>query len=127
MSQVSGKRVVLFFYGGIGLMALIGMGLVIWLLSQPVTERDQRNLSVVLANAYQKHRFDTMTWPERPLDAATNFKSENPELVGRVEKAEKEWGMKIEVVDPEGSPSMTVTYEKPAHLEMKYMLKKSKR
>lgn len=127
MSSVSGKRVVFGFYGFIGLIALIGLVLVIWILRQPVVEREQRNLSFVLTNAYQKHRFDTMTWPQTPYDAAANFKTENPGLVDLVAKAEKEWGMKVKIEDPEGEPSMSITYEVPKHYEQKAMLKKSKR
>lgn len=125
--SVSGKRVVLGFYGGIGVLALIGMVVVIILLRQPPAERDQRNQSMVLTNAYQKHRFDTMTWPPTPYDAAANFKSENPDLVDRVAKAEKEWGMTVELTDPEGSPRMTIRFQKPQPSEHPFMLKKSKR
>lgn len=127
MSTISGKRIVIFFYGGIGVLALIGMVLVIWLLGIPVVERDQRNLSMVLTNAYQKHRFDTMAWPANTYDAAANFKSENPELVDRVANAEKEWGMTAVLEDPEGSPRLVVKFEEPQPLTLTYMLKKSKR
>lgn len=127
MSTISGKRLVFLFYGGIGVLALIGMVLVIWLLGMPVVERDQRNLSIVLTNAYQKHRFDTMAWPQTTYDAAANFKSENPELVDRVAKAEKEWGMTAQLEDPEGSPRLVVKFDKPQPLTLTYMLKKSKR
>lgn len=125
--SVSGRRVVLAFYGGIGVIALIGMGLVIWIVSSPIYERDQRNLSMVLANAYQKYRFDTKSWPDGTYDVTANFRTENPEMVDRVRKAEAEWGLVTEVVDPEGSPSLIVRYAKPKEVEFTYMLRKAKR
>jgi hypothetical protein len=125
--SISGKRVVFGFYGALGVLALIGGVIVLILRQQPPVERDQRNLSMVLTNAYQKHRFDTMLWPTSPYDAAANFKSENPNLVERVSKAEKEWGMTVELIDPEGSPTMKVRFKEPRLSEQTFMLKKAKR
>lgn len=126
--SISGKKVVIGFYGTMGLLALLGFGIVLLVRMQPVVQQDQRALARLIPNAYQKYRYDNNAWPRDAYDAALGFTSETPELPARVKKAEAEWGLKAEMVDPEGSaPEVRVTFQKPSPLEMKFSLYRSKK
>ncbi len=125
--SVSGKKVVIWFYGAMGVLALAGLGITLWIRSQPVLEREQRSMSRLLANAYQKYRIDTKTWPTSPYEAAINFKSENEDLSKNVKKGEAEWGMTttLQGLDSD-SPELVVRFTKPSKMEQVYALRKSK-
>ena len=121
--SISGKKVVFGFYGSMGLLALIGFAVVLWVRAQPVVQSDQRTMARLLSNAYQKYRYDMNGWPSDAFDAAVNFRSENPVLSDRVKKAESEWGLKVTMIEPESkSPQMHIVFSKPSPLEFKYAL-----
>lgn len=121
--SVSGKKVVFGFYGSMGLLALVGLGIVLWVRSQPVIQTDQRTMARLLSNAYQKYRYDLNDWPSDAFDAAVNFRSENPTLSDKVKKAETEWGLEVTMIEPASqSPKMKVVFAKPSRLELQYAL-----
>lgn len=121
--MMSGRKVVFWFAGSMGILAVLGLGIVIWIRSMPVAQKDQRILSYQLMFAYQKYRFDSKAWPVNVHDAAEGFRGENDELLANVEKAEKEWGMTARVENPDSKePELIVEFEKPAHFERKHVL-----
>lgn len=110
-----------------GVLAAIGLGVVVWVRSQPVAERQQRLMGVQLSLAYQKFRFDNKSWPTNAMDAAEGFRTENEQLGANIEKAQKEWGMSASMVDPESDkPMLKIVFEKPAHYERLHALYKDK-
>lgn len=120
---VDGRKVIFGFMGVMGLFALVGLVVVIWIRSQPIVQSDQRTMARLLSNAFQKYRYDVQAWPTDAYDAAMNFQSENPTLAARVKKAELEWGLKSEMIDPStDSPSVKITFSKPSPLELTFSL-----
>src|SRR5690349_19959825 len=114
--MIPGKKVLLGFTVAMGVVALIGLGVVVKVLSMPVAEREQRMISTQLTLAYQKYRYDNKSWPVNASDAAEGFRSENETLFKRVSQAEKDWGMRTRLVNPESeSPNLEIVFEKPAH------------
>ncbi len=108
-------------------VAAIGFGIVVWVLSLPKAEKDQRVMTVQLMFAYQKYRFDNNRWPVNAMDAAEGFRSENDKLSEKVEKAEKEWGMKVDMIDADSeSPMLKISFQKPSPFARTHALYKAK-
>ena len=125
--MIPGKRVVFGFAIAMALVAAIGLGGVVKVLSMPVAEREQRMISTQLTLAYQKYRFDHKDWPVDASDAAEGFRTENVTLLDRILKAEKEWGMKTRLINPDSdNPNLEIVFEKPAHFERLHALYKNK-
>jgi len=123
--MVAGKKVLFGFAAAMGAVAMVGLVAVQIILSMPRVEKDQRTMSTQLTFAYQKYRFDNKAWPVSAADAAEGFRSENATLFDRVEKAEKEWGLKTRIVNPESNePMLEIVYEKPSHFERRHALYK---
>lgn len=121
--SIPGKKVVFGFYGSMGILALIGLVIVLWVRAQPVVQTEQRTMARLLSNAYQKYRYDMNDWPRDAFDAAVNFRSENATLSDKVKEAEGMWGLKVTMIEPTSeSPQMHVVFEKPSLLEFKYSL-----
>lgn len=111
---MTGKKVILLFYGSFLILSFMSIGLVAWLRTRPIVERQQREFGMVLGAAYQKYHADLHKWAPDAHEAAINFRSEKPSLLDDVKKAESDWGLKAEVRDPSSTtPTLILTFEKP--------------
>ncbi len=125
--MISGKKVILWYGSFLGVIALGGFSVVLWIKTLPVAEREQRFFSARLVLAYQKYRFDTKEWPISPQAAAANFKSENRGFLDETNKAEKNWGLTVKLLEEDTlQPMLEVTYEKPHHFIRTHALKSKK-
>ncbi|MEQ1822661.1 MAG: hypothetical protein ABL949_09130 [Fimbriimonadaceae bacterium] len=125
--MISGKKLIMWYGGFLGAIALGGFCVVLWIRTLPVAERQQRFFSARLVLAYQKYRFDVKEWPTSPQAAAANFKSENEGFLDETSKAEKEWGLKVKLIEPDSpQPMLELTYDKPQFASSKHALKPKK-
>jgi hypothetical protein len=125
--MISGKKVIRWYSAFLGAIALAGFCTVLWIRTLPVAEREQRFFSARLVLAYQKYRFDVKEWPRSPQAAAANFKSENEGFLDETNKAQKNWGLEVKLIEPDSpQPMLEVTYEKPQHFSSTHALKSKK-
>jgi hypothetical protein len=120
---MKGKKFVALFFLVVALLSLSSVLVLKDLRPQDNVQSKQRNLARALPNLYLKYQIDNKQWPETPKEAAINFRGENPEFVKRIEDAEKEWGMKVNISERD-VPWLVVRFEKPLPFTMDFILER---